>query len=508
MTVKTYKNVLEAHTAFVLDRYNFLANIQAAVIKEGDADSKALFNTLREGNFVELIAGLMEDPDARNREQALFTIANLLALEGQEVLVQRTKKAVLERICTVSHNMYDPETGAIQKTAAYVYHNLAMLLENRRWKDLDKDEDGRITDFCNRVMDIFNGLYGSAPLLDEVRGKQARKDLLYSVQRVSGVRPLSASLGRLLSLMLGAPPVDMSPLMEILANRLQQDDSRVPPEFQDEVLDRLLLALVNDAYGRKTHLLALWSLSNFAVEAGVADKLALYDELLEAVLECAFLRTGLMRTNAIWVLGNMIVKVTTDEAKEALSRNCAIRTALVDAVNDADVLSDAKAVKAAVESLDHLDKWVEAYGDEDETTELEECPNVVEECPNITKEEMEAFMEAVRAQQAEVPIVTPPVFNTTDNTNYPTEVPITNTVANSNDGAISTALDLMLEGRAAPSAVVRMLVQHLRAAGYTNWVAIPAGTSLTVEDLMTLSLMGYVIQRGYLGVNPLLLSAL
>lgn len=506
MTVKTYKNVLEAHTAFVLDRYNFLANIQAAIQKEGAAESKVLFGILREGNFVELIAGLMEDPDARNREQALFTIANLLALEGQEVLVQRMKKEVLERICTVSHNLYDPETGAIQKTAAYVYHNLAMLLENRRWKDLDKDEDGCVTDFCNRVMDIFNGLYGSSPLLDEMRGKQARKDLLFAVQRVSGVRPLSASLGRLLSLMLGASSADMASLMEILSNRLQQDDSRVHPEFHDEILDRLLLALVNDAYARKTQITALWSLSNFAVDAGVADKMALYDELLEAVLECAFLRTGLMRTNAIWVLGNMIAKVTTDDAKEALSRNCAIRTALVDAVSDADVLSDAKAVKVAVESLDTLDKWVETYGDEEETEELEEFPNVVEECKGascrVTKEEADAFMEAVRAQWSEVPIVTPPTLSKNDNTNYPTEIPITNTAA------IPTALDLMLEGRAAPSAVVQTLVQQLRAAGYANWVAIPAGTSFTVEDLATLSLMGYVIQRGYIGVNPLLLSAL
>lgn len=490
MNVKTYKNVLEAHTAFVLDRYNFMANIQAAIYKEENETSKALFSILKEGNFVELIAGLMEDPDAHNREQALYTLANLLALEKQESLVARTKKTLLERICSLSHNLYDPLTPLIQKTTAYVYHNLGLVFANRGWKDLDKDEDGRVTDFCNRVMDIYNGLYGAAPLMTEIANKQARKDLFNAVEYVSRVRSRSARIERILADMLGASVMEMRALLEILMARLSEDGTQVPVDLQDELLDRFLLILTTDAYGAKSHMLALFGLSNFVVEPGVANKAALYDELLEAVLECAFLRTGLQRTNAIWTLANMVSKVTDEEAQEALSRNCAVRTALVDAVSDIDVLSDRKAAVAAEEALAILDKWVEKYTEEDETEELEpEYPNVVEETAHVTKEEAEAFDAAILQQEGRPIILSHP----------PVERPVER---------VPTALDLMLEGRTSPSAVVRGLVNQVRAAGFGNWVAVPDNTVLMIEDITTLQMMGYVIQRGYIGVNPLLMNSI
>ncbi len=483
MNVKTYKNILEAHTAFVLDRYNFLANIQTAIHKETQVESLSLFDIIKEGNFVELITGLMEDPDARNREQALYTLANLLALENQEALVQRTKKALLERTVTVADNLYTAETPAIQKTCAYVYRNLAMVLAKRGWKDLDKDEDGVVRGFCNRVLDAVNGLCGDC-LLSRIGSKAARSDLLYAAARVSRVRPFGPRLSRVLAEMLGSTGACTKALLDMLNNRLSEADGPekfIPAEYHGEVLDRFLLVLTNDKLSEQTHMEALWGLSNFVVEPEVADKAALYDELLDVILDYAFTHGGAMRTNAIWVLANMISKVTDEDVQYELTQNCAVRTALMNAVSDAEILGDSTAVKVAKEGLTLLDKWVELYSDEEETEELEGA--------HVTAEEAEAFDAVLKAFQQEVPILNdPPCSRSCER--------------------VPTALDLMLEGRAAPSNVVRALVGQVRTAGVGNWVAIPDNTVLTIEDITTLQMMGYVIQRGYIGVNPLLMNSI
>ena len=487
MNVKTYKNILEAHTAFVLDRYNFLANLQTAIHKETHVESLALFDIIKEGNFVELITGLMEDPDARNREQALYTLANLLALENQEALVQRTKKALLERIVTVATNLFEPATPVIQKTCAYVYRNLAMVLAKRGWKDLDKDEDGMVRGFCNRVLDAFNGLYGSAPLVSNVSSKAARSDLLYAAARVSRVRPFGPRLSRVLAEMLGSTGACTKALLDMLNNRLSEADGPekfIPAEYHGEVLDRFLLVLTNDKLSEQTHMEALWGLSNFVVEPDVANQVEAYDELLDAVLNYAFTHGGATRTNAIWVLANMISKVTEEDVQYELSLNCAIRTALMNAVSDDDILGDSTAVKVAKEGLALLDKWVELFSDEEELEELEEL-----EGAHVTKEEAEAFDAAILQQEGRPVILSHP----------PVELPVEH---------VPTALDLMLEGRTPPSAVVRGLVNQVRAAGVGNWVAIPDNTVLMIEDITTLQMMGYVIQRGYIGVNPLLMNSI
>ncbi len=60
------------------------------------------------------------------------------------------------------------------------------------------------------------------------------------------------------------------------------------------------------------------------------------------------------------------------------------------------------------------------------------------------------------------------------------------------------------------SAVRRILSECLllqrcfQQEGGIGWMLVAAETALTVADLTVLQSLGYVIQRGYLGINPLL----
>jgi hypothetical protein len=480
--VKVYKNLLEAHTAFVLDRYAFMENIQTAINQEDKPESLALFVQLKEGNFIELIAGLLSDPDTHNREQAFYTLANVLGLENQDVIVQRAKAALLERHQDIFHNLYaQDETPLLQKTCAYVINNLAMVFANRGWKDLDKDEDGTVRKFCNQVLDAFNGLYGDA-LVNRVVSKTARTDLLYAAARVSQARPFGPRLSRVLADMLGATGGGAKSLLDMLNSRLAEAETPeqfIPTDYHGEVLDRFLLFLSNDKLSRQTRMEALWGLSNFATETDVADKLAAYDELIETVVDIAITEGGNTRENAIWVLANVVAKATSAETQEALSHHSGIWNALAYAVRDWEErgLTDYAPLTVATETIAKLTAW-EVQFEEDEEDDDETILDEIEADMQVEEDGKTILYEMKTS--ASVPV----------------------------EERVPTALDLILEGSPKPSAVVRRLICSLQEAGYGQWVVVPADTQLTVADLTTLQAMGYSLNRGYFSVSRALMDVI
>jgi hypothetical protein len=66
-----------------------------------------------------------------------------------------------------------------------------------------------------------------------------------------------------------------------------------------------------------------------------------------------------------------------------------------------------------------------------------------------------------------------------------------------------TAYDLLAgEHRGRESKAVRGLVEMIASAEVGAWVAVPLDYNLTIGDLTNLQHMGYVIQDGYIGINP------
>jgi hypothetical protein len=264
----------------------------------------------------------------------------------------------------------------------------------------------------------------------------------------------------------------------MLNNRLAEADAPeqfIPTDYHGEVLDRFLLILSNDKLSRQSKMEALWGLSNFATETGVADKLAAYDELLDVVVDYAIATSGFLRVNAIWVLANMVAKAVSEETRLALSYHDGVWTALTEAISD-----NLKNAPAA-EAIAKLTAWKEEFALEDDEEDDDEA----------ILDEIEKDMEEVTANlPVELDYPFPPVPNVQVEDRVP------------------TALDLILAGSAKPSTVVRNLISSLQEVGYTQWVVVPADTQLTIADLTTLQAMGYSLCHGYFSVSRPLLESI
>jgi hypothetical protein len=274
------------------------------------------------------------------------------------------------------------------------------------------------------------------------------------------------------------------------SNADQSDDTHptVSAEFQGQVLDFLLQLLDDDAVGRKKQSEALATLSNFVVEEGVADQVAVYDELMTAVIERSLMTTGSVRANAVWVLANLISHVKGVVAIEAVRTNCGVWTALQEAAADGHDIGRWRADVVAAEGLARMAAWDAA----DEATDEDEA------------EDMEVDEESVESDDS-------------DDSDYVPEEEETDTDDDDDDSAtveeeqdetpvvqmtrrIPNALDLMMGARV-PSETVARLANMARVG---EWIEVPAELMLTVDDLTSLQLMGYMIYRGYIGINPML----
>jgi hypothetical protein len=249
---------------------------------------------------------------------------------------------------------------------------------------------------------------------------------------------------------------------------------------------------------------AIHSLSNFVVEPGVAELLARYRALLDRVIQDANDEEmpPSIRANAVWVLANMVAKVTEDDTKcELLAIDdlwLVLEDASVDnrmrpfkadvAAREADVRGTAWMVQFCEDSESEDSESTCSSESEDSDVDMLAC--VVEDVPAATG----VAAAGPPAISAVVPEVIPAVM--------PEVVPAAAAATK-----VPTALDLMMADRAI-SPVVRGLVALIQEAGVSAWVPVPADTVLTIEDLTTFQLMGYCILRGFMGVNPSILGSI
>jgi hypothetical protein len=486
-----YKNLLEAHTAFVLDRYAFMENVQKAVLAEDTSGGAEILKFLKTGTFIELIGGLMFDPDLKNREQALFTLGNLLALEHNDVIVKRVAAVVLEKVNALFNALYSPATPAIFKTAAYVIHNLAMAGRRLGWAFQDASggaDCSDVSEFCGRVFDLFNGLYGGA-LISTVDDKNVRTDLLYAVNYVAERYPTRARIQRILTEIADASVRDTKPLLDILNLHIADaEGDAVPVECHDDLMN-LIYDLMVDDQTRHLHAAALWCLSNFVMETGVAEKIAGYDALLNEVVGKALTAgRASVRANAVWTLANMVTQIRDPVIQAWMCEDHGLWAAFIEAGADAHDMGRFKADTVAEESIDRLSYWQALY----RPLEPEES-------------ESDSETESVESDDSDDSDWVPEEEEESDDDDDDAET--IEEEATGQEVPVPTALDLLMAGRV-PSANVRYLISLVQSAGLGTWVEIPADTVLTVDDLTTIQMMGFSVLRGHIGVNPLLISCL
>lgn len=495
-TIKTYKNMLEAHTAFVLDRYGFMDTVQAAVMDEDCSGAHALFSLFNAGNFGELIVGLFADPDQKNREQALYTVANLLALEHQPAIVQRVLTAVLQMRDKVFENLYPLST---QRTTAYLIHNIALAC-HKVAEGFLRDPSGcsiDIADIDNFQMDLIQIFNCGCISLDDISASKVRCDLLYALSYVAEQVPFGLRMGAFMRMAAECGVKEQGILLKILSIRLasnaDEDDftrPTIPSEFHGQVLDFFLQLLEDDIATRAVQSEALAALSNFVVEEGVADMAAVYNELMTAVIHHSLMTTGSLRANGVWVLANIIKRVRGVVAIEAVRGCHGIWTALSEAVADAHDTGRWNANIVAAEAIAQLTAWQEA-------------DEAVADSKEDDAEDMEVDEESVESDDSDdsdyVPDEDDESSDDDDSATDEDEVmkpaaPVQMT------RRVPNALDLLMADRVPSETVARLASM----ASATEWVEVPADVSLTIDDLTSLQLMGYTLYRGYIGINPAL----
>jgi hypothetical protein len=469
---------LKLRTDFILDRMKFLESVCEAVHNEDTVRGNDLLTVLLDNDYPSIIARLLADPNMQTRDQATWTLANLLGSDQQEVRVA-ANKACLEVRAQIFDNLIGAPNGEIQRGTAYLLFNWLQ----RFGKNVEVDEQ------VLRLLDT--GFIRSV-----IKKSSVRSDLLHAVASALRRTQAGTKAAREVVRMLqgNTNKRERSVLLQAFSEICSEDGetSSFSPADHAAVFDlfeELLLVDAEKLLTAEQQLELLWALSNFVCEPEVADKFFTRANLRLEMVELCESDHGYLRAEAGWVLMNAIKKSTWESTQEDIGTDYALRYALCSVEAGLEVKSG-KLYAAIHESLDSLSELealfapLEEDEGEDALTEIAEEEEIV---PGLTAAEI-CEMAGVYENHFNLPCERP-----------------TPTVATT-EAPLPSAFELMVDHKNRNgSAALRSLVFSLKNAGAVN-IPVPAGTVLSIEDLTLMGSLGYTISQGYFGINPYLTS--
>lgn len=464
---------LDARTQFVLNRVDFLKSVTEVLQHEDRAENKAKVVVWRDNNYVSLIVRCILDPNEEIYDHAIWATGNLLGSDDEQVAMMARNavtQEVLDRLIELAGKR---GKGALRRGVNYLIYNLSKYTISDAFffavggpllrgvfadERIAGDKEAR-GDFFAAISNILKDCPRAinVDVLVEALAKNTSDSATY--RRALRFVGSLAELDGMVSI------TDIGHLMTIFSKHLE----KAPCSIRREML---------------------WILSNLMTEFAAPMVLMKDHSNLKKIIQdiawdelCAGNDDAdvVLGREALFVLANFMSgakQYLADEFKAILADDFVLESlfgACCDHVNPL-------VAQLGQESLDILDSFkpevkaeeiIDLTGDSDTESEVEEdddakTETVSEEC-------------------------------------YVHRVPLvrTNAVISCCEEPVPSAADLLLGAdRGNESATVRRVVNLLVNLPVGEWAEVPADWTLTIADLTVLQHLGYMIQDGYVGINP------
>jgi hypothetical protein len=473
---------LKLRTDFILDRKKFLDDVCDAVMYEEEPGPREMLRLIVENNYASviarIIAGTATGPE---RQKATWALATLLGSD-QKVVRESANKACVTIEDAIFENLTEPDTPALQMSAAYLMFNWAT-----RFSDNEMVDERLLRLFEDGFVEGITKVSVRVDLMEAVRAALSRTRAGHTAAR-KVVERLGSADGSLFKR-------ERALLLEAFSEICSEDGSDEPafaPEDHAVVFDLFEKLLTQEGLTTAQRADLTFALSNFVVEPHVADKFftrwALRNEM---VVQCEDVHR-VFSEEACWVLANAIAKATWTSTHADVGTDYGLRYALC--AVEASCKKGGALFKAIHEALDKLSEWEALYAplepeSESDSESVGDAAPFWEEASKIDWENpgtWGAISSPGPASEVAAPEVAAPEI----------------TVATV-ESPLPSAMEMLIDpAHRNGSAALRGLVHALKLAGPTAWVPVPAGTMLSIEDLTLVGMLGYTIAGGQFGINP------
>lgn len=412
---------LEARTKFIMDRDGFLQLVWNATNDETPAKNAAVLRCITEHKYMPLIAALFSAPSENTRDLALGVFNNLLAAETPAVREEAIDVASTDSFFYAVWSLYlNPNTSTAERQrCVFLLTNLFRFARVSNgcctefvaalpYLNINDTDFWWMSHFAVKRCSYIAHNYPIDFLMSSIR-------CINTTIRIQPAQILAMLSDRTPSCLATVPVLNMLTFFhQMLTN------SKNTPRFNREML---------------------FALSNYAIEAGVADMLATDDALMDRVLEF-----GTQEQSVQWLIGNVADRCQSEEALYALRKRESVIRPILKEFGNGKQLED----KLFPELPDFPMEL-----DYDSSTDTE----IVDAAAHVY---IHAGKPAVEAAP--------------------------------------TAYDLLYCSRYTESENVHRLARLVHEAGVTEWAVIPEDMRLTAGDLRALAAIGYVIQGDLIGV--------
>ena len=472
---------LAARTQFIMGRVAFLKDVAETLMDEGKPASDAKINVWLNNAYIPLIVRCIKSDDEAVRDDALWTVANLLGADTIAVR-EETKNALTTDLLQIALDCVFLDSTETVESAAFLLSNYA------RFKDISfADAKSIIIATCAKGV-LTTG--------------KAATDLLwtanYAADKFPAAIPLSLVVNTLGDIHFNKDKARL--LVSLLGLAAEQDglvhESLLEPTIS--VLERRIGA----TRGSGMRATLFWILSNVLTEPGAPEMFFRHKKLLNYTITASSYGSN-EGFQATYALANFVTNVKDTMIQAVLACGAGSICAAVaddeegytyDIYDTFDQLSsseDATLNTIGTEVMEILKHYMSLYG-EDMDTEVD---------TDEEEEDDDSIIEDI------TPTPTVPLARTeeniapaTNNGEWHIRVPCAYELLYGSDRASSE------------SRTVRNLVGLVEQAMSDptmegdGWVKIPMDTIISVSDMITLQHMGYSFDSGWLGVNPTIYS--
>jgi hypothetical protein len=471
---------LDARTQFVLNRIEFLKDIPKVLETENEAASAAKVAVWRDNNYIALVVRCIMDPNEEVYDHAIWATANLLGSDDERV-GEMTRNAITEEVLqrVLTYVFYKNLSAPVRNGVCYLIYNLSKnpLPERIAFKIGGEAFKNVLELATNKAIPkdaLFDFLCAIQNLAKE-NAKTVNTELLISALNKF---PLHSGVYRNLTHTIG-----------VLA---EQERTWFSPNDMDALMKHFGKNLM-DVSGRQRREM-LWVLSNLLAEGPIEAVMFWHfnKDLYKTVLDIAWdeLCAGKeehgnenIGYEALFVLANFLssAKQVNEDQKRELADDFVLESVLSSCCGH-----DNKRISAlAHEALETFDSFKPVIVRPTE-------PDVIDLTGDSDTEATESEVEdAAMDEETECFIHNRPPLARTDEQ------------IGCCEGPVPSAADLLLGfERGRESANVRRIVDLLVNLPVGEWAEVPADWSVTVADLTVLQHLGYVIQDGWVGINP------
>lgn len=478
-----YTTDLEAKVACVLDRSAFLDSVTDAINHETKReDAHEMVAMMAANGFVPIIAALLMDRDSKVRRKAYLAFGNLIASENKKMSFLATAAGV-KALDSINNGL---QTTDERSAAAYVFGNLAQFLASVMAAETRTNMRNTLEKTLRSETDWSSHVGAIADLLRAAQNLEAWEQVPTQVV----LNALDQQWKRC-----------FKAALRILGEQISEDN--FSESFRGPAFQTLRTVLLSDHVPTSQVQEFFWTFSNLVVESGVSD-LFLNDDVVVAKI-CDTIESFVGRRHSrqaiepAYVLMNAIARCASLQplSDNLLDRVECVLLDLLDcvrgfktfetAVNEAlNTIGGEKIHRADVfaqkemeELLSEIDAERNNYQVETESDDME-IDDYACNYFNLPCERPAPAPAAPTQAQA-------PVCNETQHFNPP------------------CALDLLRRSMnfAPTNVIVNNLIMNVQAAGGA-FTPLPENTVLTVADLSALEARGFVIIRGYIGINAAL----